>query len=48
VTAVVAAALIVLSFTPRASVQSGAGPTPIPGLINDDYDFQIVQQADRG
>lgn len=22
-------------------------PTPIPGLINDDYDFQIVQQADR-
>jgi hypothetical protein len=22
-------------------------PTPIPGLINDDYDFQIIQQADR-
>jgi len=22
-------------------------PTPIPGLINDDYDFQITQQADR-
>jgi len=22
-------------------------PTPIPGLINDDYDFQIVQQPDR-
>ena len=22
-------------------------PTPIPGLINDDYDFEIVQQADR-
>jgi hypothetical protein len=21
--------------------------TPIPGLINDDYDFQIIQQADR-
>src|SRR5687767_5997764 len=21
--------------------------TPIPGLINDNYDFQIVQQADR-
>lgn len=22
-------------------------PTPIPGLINDNYDFQITQQADR-
>ena len=22
-------------------------PTPVPGLINDDYDFQITQQADR-
>ena len=22
-------------------------PTPIPGLINDDYDFEITQQADR-
>src|ERR1051325_3221100 len=22
-------------------------PTPIPGLINDDYDFQTVQQPDR-
>ena len=22
-------------------------PTPIPGLINDDYDFQITQQSDR-
>ncbi|HEU5257623.1 MAG TPA: hypothetical protein VFU28_16630 [Vicinamibacterales bacterium] len=22
-------------------------PTPIPGLINDDYDFQITQQPDR-
>jgi hypothetical protein len=22
-------------------------PTPIPGLINDDYDFQMTQQADR-
>jgi hypothetical protein len=22
-------------------------PTPIPGLINDDYDFQITQRADR-
>ena len=22
-------------------------PTPIPGLINDDYDFQVTQQPDR-
>ena len=22
-------------------------PSPVPGLINDNYDFQIIQQADR-